>query len=412
MNSQHRNGARRKVPAPDFATCIDLFAGAGGLAEGFRQAGWQVLAGADVDSHASATFRLNFPEATFYEQSISASLANVLLGDLGIKKRQLGCLIGGPPCQSFSYNNHHRSASDERARLFDHYLQIVSALRPKVLVMENVPGMLTIGGGSVLREIEDRLGVLGYSCAARVLFAEDFGVPQARRRVFVIACAVGEADDLFPGGSHGPCEKPSPKRNGFVHHWSPRADREYPDFVTVWDAISDLPLLQNGGGERDAKYKKEPRTDYQESARRRSKQLRNHMSHSLTDVVMRRIEAVPEGGNWRDIPRRMLPAGMKRACKSDHTKRYGRLLRRDVASTILTKCDPHWGAYVHPTQHRTISVREAARLQGFPDHFEFAGTYLSRQYEQVGNAVPPPMAAAVARKLKRVLGNRLAAAEN
>jgi DNA (cytosine-5)-methyltransferase 1 len=392
-----------------FATCIDLFAGAGGLAEGFRQAGWDVLAGADADAHASATFKLNFPDARVYKQAISSAFAKVLLRDLGIKKGELGCLIGGPPCQSFSYNNHHRSASDERARLFDHYLQIVAALRPIALVMENVPGMLTIGDGSILREIEDRLGRLGYSCEVRVLFSEDFGVPQARRRVFVIACSVGEADDLFPRGSHGPCEKPSPKSNAYVHHWKPRADCDYPEFVTVWDAISDLPLLQNGGGKRESKYREEPRTDYQESARRDSTRLLNHVSHELTGTVIRRIERVPEGGNWRDIPRRMLPSGMKRAEKSDHTKRYGRLRRKEMASTILTKCDPHWGAYVHPTQDRTISVREAARLQGFPDRFEFAGSYLSRQYEQVGNAVPPPMAAAVARKLKRVLRNRVAA---
>lgn len=384
-------------------TCVDLFAGAGGLAEGFRQAGWAVLAGADADPYAAETFRLNFPGAEFYEGPIGAGLSRRLLRDLGLERGELDCLIGGPPCQSFSYNNHHRSASDERARLFDHYLRIVSALRPKMLVMENVPGMLTIGDGAILAEIERRLGRLGYSCSIRVLFAEDFGVPQTRRRVFVIASAVTDAEGLFPAGSHGPSQKPSRKSNGYVHHWEPRSDRDYPEFVTVWDAIGDLPVLRNGGGRREAEYKKGPRTDFQERARRKSRRLFNHMSHTLTDGVLQRITEVPEGGNWRDIPRRMLPAGMKRARLSDHTKRYGRLRRRDMASTILTKCDPHWGAYVHPTQNRTISVREAARLQGFPDRFEFAGAYLSKQYEQVGNAVPPPMAAAVARKIKRAL---------
>jgi DNA (cytosine-5)-methyltransferase 1 len=108
-----------------------------------------------------------------------------------------------------------------------------------------------------------------------------------------------------------------------------------------------------------------------------------------------RIRHVPEGGNWRNIPHRLLPAGMQRAEAGDHTKRYGRLSRDGLASTILTKCDPHWGAYIHPTQDRTISVREAARLQGFPDRFEFAGDCLSYHYLQVGNAVPVPVAKAI-----------------
>lgn len=404
MTVRRRRRHARQVPRDsDLATCIDLFAGAGGLAEGFRQAGWEVLAAADADPFASATFKLNFPRARFYEQRISKGLGMRMLRDLDLSPGELGCLIGGPPCQSFSYNNHHRSASDERARLFEHYLRIVAALRPRTLVMENVPGMLTIGDGAVLQRIRLRLGRLGYSCAVRIFYAEDFGVPQARRRVFIIASSIGDAVKLIPSGTHGPCEKPSPKSNAFTHHWEPSGDRECPDFVDVWDAIGDLPLIRNGGGEERSQYTKPPRTGYQAAARRGRRVLWNHASHSLTDKVLRRISSVPEGGNWRDIPRNRLPAGMKRARKSDHTNRYGRLSRNDIAATILTKCDPHWGAYVHPTQNRTISVREAARLQGFPDRFRFAGTLLSKQYEQVGNAVPPPMAKAVARKLKRVL---------
>jgi len=380
-----------------------LFAGAGGLAEGFRQAGWEILAGADCDPHAAATFRLNFPDAVLYEEPVRRGLATRLLKDLRLKPGRLDCLIGGPPCQSFSYNNHHRSASDERARLFETYLHLVSVLRPKTLVMENVPGMLTIGDGAVLDAVERRLARLGYATATRIIFAEEFGVPQTRRRVFIVATKHGEAGRLIPGGSHGPITKPAPKTNPYVHQWKPRADRPPAPLVTVWDAISDLPRIGNGGGSMKSEYKKEPRTAYQIRARHGSRALFNHTSHELTDTLVKRIEAVPEGGNWRDIPRRLLPAGMKRARKSDHTKRYGRLRRRELASTILTKCDPHWGAYVHPTQDRTISVREAARLQGFPDRFVFAGKYVCRQYEQVGNAVPPPVAKRLAHRIKASL---------
>lgn len=394
----------RSVTLADGPTCIDLFSGGGGLAEGFRQAGWRIVAASDVDSGASATFRRNFPEASFFEGPISKVTAEMLMDETGLKPGDLDCLIGGPPCQSFSYNNHQRSADDERARLFRRYLKIVATLRPKTLVMENVPGMLSVGGGSIVKAIRRRLKKLGYEVAIRILYAEDFGVPQQRRRVFVVASRVGDPRDIFPEGTHGPAAKPSEEANSYVHRWSPPEGTTLPKFVTVGDAIADLPRLTSGGGKFECAYRKPAKTEYQRTARSNADKLRNHVCHSLTGDMLRRIKHVPEGGNWRDIPRHLLTEGMKRARKSDHTKRYGRLKRSKLASTILTKCDPHWdphwGAYVHPTQNRTITVREAARLQGFPDTFVFEGTHLSKQYEQVGNAVPPPLAAALGCKAR------------
>jgi DNA (cytosine-5)-methyltransferase 1 len=303
---------------------------------------------------------------------------------------ELDCLIGGPPCQSFSHNNHQRSASDDRARLFEDYLRLVEELRPKMLVMENVPGILSIDDGSVMAEIDKQLAKLDYATTYRVLSAEEFGTPQVRRRVFIVASRLGEAHDLLPAPTHksasrfqakrAPGEK-APRRKGLI---------------TVEAAIGDLPALANGGG-----VQKMPRpaaaaqTDFQRRARRATRTIYNHVCHALTNVNLDRIMHVPEGGNWRDVPFDLLPAGMQRARTSDHTKRYGRLHRQGLASTILTKCDPHWGAYVHPTQPRTISVREAARLQGFPDRFRFAGAAISKHYEQVGNAVPIPVAQAL-----------------
>jgi DNA (cytosine-5)-methyltransferase 1 len=383
-------------------TCIDLFAGAGGLAEGFRQAGWRILSGADLDRSAAETFRHNFPEATFFQGDISALDAATLMADAGLRPGQLDCLIGGPPCQSFSYNNHARSADDERARLFRHYIRLVRALNPKTIVMENVPGILTIGAGSVVAEIRRRLRGLGYQTGIRILYAEDFGVPQERRRVFIIATRLGWVDWLFPKGTHGPAPKPLVDSSPNTHRWEPSRGRPPKPLTTVWDAISDLPLARNGGDGQVKPYRRAPMTGYQQDLRRGSEEVHNHRAHLLSPVQMRRIVEVPEGGNWRDIPRRLLPAGMKRALTKDHTKRYGRLSRSGLCCTILTKCDPHWGSYIHPTQNRTLTVREAARLQSFPDRFVFRG-FFNDQYAQVGNAVPPAMAAAVARTIRRHL---------
>lgn len=396
-------------------TLVDLFSGAGGLAEGFRQAGWRVLAGVDNDPHAAATFRLNFPDAAFFEADVSKLDPQTLLETLRLDPGELDCLAGGPPCQSFSYNNHARSASGRRAKLFRHYLRIVEVLQPKTLVMENVPGMLTIGGGKIVAEIRRRLAKLGYEVHVRILYAEDFGVPQDRRRAFVVATRLGWEDSLFPRGTHGPSEKPALDQRSvqgrYIHRW--KADKRRPPqpLVSVWDAIGDLPPAQE---DRDlaTRYRRKPRTSFQRHARGRRQRVTNHVAHALTTAGLRRIALVPEGGNWRDLPRRYLPAGMKRARPSDHTTRYGRLARKSRSATILTKCDPHWGSYVHPTEDRTITVREAARLQSFRDSFQFAGRFLSKHYEQVGNAVPPLVAKSFGHTLKRHVRRKVAASRN
>lgn len=376
--------ARTKKFGPGL-TCIDLFSGAGGIAVGFREAGWCVRAANDIDAAAGKTFRLNFPEASFFEGPISALSSSEMLRACNLKRGELDCLLGGPPCQSFSYNNHQRSAKDARAKLFRDYLRLVADLNPKTLVMENVPGILTIGDNAVIKEIKRKLKALGYDCAIGVLSAEEFGAPQRRRRVFIVASRVGSASELLPVATH---------RSARLTKKS-RADVSLPRPVTVGQAIGDLPPLKSGESYEVRKYTRKPKTPYQVTSRKRSRVLRDHVCHDLSPAMLKRIGHVPEGGNWRDIPRRLLTAGMRRARKSDHTKRYGRLRRSGLASTLLTKCDPHWGAYIHPTEDRTISVREAARLQGFPDVFRFADIGTTKQYAQVGNAVPVQVARAL-----------------
>ena len=374
-------------------TCIDLFAGAGGFAAGYRQAGWSIVGANDSDAAASATFRLNFPESVFFESAVSELSVDDVLKVCGLVPRELDCLIGGPPCQSFSYNNHKRSAEDERAGLFRDYLRLVKGLMPKTIVMENVPGMFTIGGGAVIAEIEERLGEFGYGMEAKILAAELYGAPQARRRAFIVASRIGDAASMLPKPMYW-LRRLCIDRAGRVLKRPKGKLRRIP---TVWQAIGDLPVIENGGGQQTATYGgKQATTEYQLRMRTGSNKLLNHVCSRLGDVNIQRMKHIPEGGNWRDIPRDLLPTGMQRAKLTDHTKRYGRLDRKGLASTLLTKCDPHWGAYIHPTQDRTISVREAARLQGFPDRFQFAGEQMGRHFEQIGNAVPVSLAKAIA----------------
>ena len=266
---------------------------------------------------------------------------------------------------------------------------------PKTLVMENVPGILTINGGSVLKEIEARLRELDYDVDVNVLSAEQYGTPQVRRRVFIMATRIGIAKTMLPAPTHLAYRREG-QSSEQLDLLSAGGRKKLKPWVTVGDAIGDLPEIENGGGQQVAKYGPvKAFSDFQKSVRKGSKRLFNHACHNLTCVNLNRMKHVPEGGNWRDIPFDLLTAGMQRAKPTDHTKRYGCLARNGLASTLLTKCDPHWGAYVHPLQDRTISAREAARLQGFPDRFQFAGAAIGQHYEQVGNAVPVTLARAI-----------------
>jgi DNA (cytosine-5)-methyltransferase 1 len=172
--------------------------------------------------------------------------------------------------------------------------------------------------------------------------------------------------------------------------------------ATVWDAISDLPELAPGSAVHDADYPSPPQSPLQSLLRAGSTKIYNHACAKLGQANLERLKYIPQGGSWRDIPHELLPAGLQRARRSDHTKRYGRLHPDAMCSTILTKCDPHWGSFFHPTQDRAISVREAARIQSFPDRYVFTGS-LTEQFEQVGNAVPPLMAKAIGEKIRQLI---------
>jgi DNA (cytosine-5)-methyltransferase 1 len=351
-------------------TAIDLFCGAGGLSEGFRQAGYNVMLGSDIDLTYGETFSRSHTGATFVAKPIQSLSSSEILRTTGLCKGQLDVLVGGPPCQGYSVYNHGRGEHDPRAGLFREYLRIVRQLAPKWLVMENVTGLLSISGGQLVETIVNEITKLGYAVEWRILRAEDYGVPQERRRVVFIANRIG-APILFPQIEYGAGLK---------------------QFTTIWDAIGDLPLL---AVEDMTGYPTPARTTYQSEMRQGKSKLANHYGPKLGKANQERIRHIPQGGSWRDIPFELLPEGMKRAKRSDHTKRYGRPRLTDLSCTILTKCDIHWGAYIHPIENRAFTVREAARLQSFSDKFIFYGS-MTEQFVQIGNAVPPKMAKSIA----------------
>lgn len=361
-------------------TAIDLFCGAGGLSAGLEMAGFSVLAGVDLFEAAGQTFEKTHKRAKFLGKPIEDVTIEELQKATGLNTGELTILAGGPPCQAYSVYNHQRGMHDTRATLFRQYLRIVEGLQPEWIVMENVMGIYSIGGGEAVRAIKAELGALGYEVEEKVLKAEDFGVPQERRRVVFIGNRIGAP----------------------IRHPVPTHGKNLLPFTTIKDAIGDLPSLENGENLGVVAYAAPAKGEFRKFVRGTQKTVANHSSPKLGKLNVERMLHIPQGGSWRDIPHDLLPAGMQRAKRSDHTKRYGRMTWDGLSCTVLTKCDVHWGAYIHPEQDRAISVREAARLQAFPDWFEFQGSRTD-QYVQVGNAVPPLLGKAIGETIYNII---------
>lgn len=387
-------------------TSIDLFSGAGGLSEGLREAGFVSLYANEIMETYARTYSLNHPQAIVESRDIREVDAGAVRDQLGLEVGQLDLVAGGPPCQGFSINAPKRSDDDQRNHLFREYLRFVEEFQPRAVLIENVPGLVSFAGGATLEAILTSLRDLGYSADVQILYAPHYGVPQTRWRTVIIGLR-GDADPLtaFPQA-----ERQAPMRINFTSEFGGRPivalprSVQLPPHTTVADAIGDLPALTNGQEpQQSMNYRTSPQNAYQEALRAGSEAVHNHEAPRLSATNMERLKHIPAGGNWTDIPTDLLPEGMKRARRSDHTKRYGRVSPDGLASTILTKCDPHWGAYFHYEQDRSFTVREAARLQSFPDTYLFEGAKVE-QYAQVGNAVPPLLAAAVGLSISDALG--------
>lgn len=381
---------------------IDLFAGAGGLSCGLEQAGFTpILANELVEQYAN-TYRVNHPNT----KVIVGDVRQVDVKELHSLVKEYGeidLIAGGPPCQGFSVNAPVRSLDDPRNHLFKEYLRIVEEIRPKAVLIENVPGIISLGKGTVVEQIYRILNELGYHVDHRILFAGHYGVPQMRFRTVFIAIRDHKGSIKFPEPKYYATATANFQGSKeLCYNLTPLEELVLQPKTTVWDAIGDLPEINGGEKNGTYDYPGEAITPFQKYAREGSTKITSHFCSKLSEINVERLKHIPQGGSWRDIPYELLPAGLKRARRSDHTKRYGRLDPADLCSTIMTKCDPHWGSFFHPSQERALSVREAARIQSFPDKYVFTGN-MTQQYEQVGNAVPPLMGCAIGSKVLEMI---------
>jgi DNA (cytosine-5)-methyltransferase 1 len=350
---------------------LDLFCGCGGISEGFRLAGFKIVGGIDSSEDAIRTFAFNFP------RSISMA-ANLLDFDEGkiqeiFLDKEIDVIVGGPPCQGFSNANRwQKELADPRNKLFFEYLKFVEVLGPKAVVIENVRGILSKDDGYARERIISLLNDLKYSVTSNVLNAADYGVPQNRYRAFFIGIRKDVTDQTFDF-----------------------RDLKKKKKVTVKEALLELYRFE--------KSKKDchtlnvmPQTTYQRYLRAKDNLVRNHPIVYPAPITQERVRYVPQGGNWRDIPERLFAS----VRSNRHSSAFKRLDEADVSVTIDTG-NAH-SNYFHPRYNRIPTVREAARIQSFNDDFLFLGSR-SSQYRQIGNAVPPLLAFAIAGSIKKIL---------
>lgn len=380
---------------------IDLFCGAGGASLGLVQAGCDLRLAADVDPVFGLTHEANLPGEVL-GADLRAVDAEKVMNAAAAAPGELDIMFAGPPCQGFSIIG-SRVVWDARNNLYREVLRLAIALRPRCVIIENVPGLLTLARGAYLHEILEGLAAAGYEAGCAELLAAQYGAPQMRWRLIIIAW---RADLGIPAGYGFPVPTVGTARIGDLVPNCTIPPWQLEGFATTAEAISDLPPV--AAGEEETRYVGPPVSPYQEAMRANlNGELANHYAARLSPANLARLALIKPGQDWRDLPREMLPAGMQRALRKDHTRRYRRMTWDGVPRAVITRFrDPKSGEYIHPEQNRTITIREAARLQGFPDRFVFHGDR-SSQYDQVGNAVPVQLAQAIVTEVRRCLDGQL-----
>jgi len=352
-------------------THVDLFCGPGGFATGFEWAGFSTLFGMDIHAPSLRTFEANHPKARVLLGDIRELSTNELRTTVS---QGVDVLSAGVPCEGFSMANRNRTKfTDERNFLFVEFLRMAEAIRPRVLLVENVANFARHDDGFFGREVEAGMSELGYRTTSTVLNACDFGVPQRRRRVMFIGVLPG-FEFRWPSPTHGiaPGLKP---------------------FVTVGDAIlGDLPELHSN--EFADEYLGPPQNSYQRFLRKGVKQLLNHQAPNHPEATIKRISSTKPGEPmYRSFKQRI------------------RLHKDQLSPTIVSGGIRPQFAYGHPTQARGMTIRERARLMSFPDWYDFQGGIVQGRV-QTGDAVPPLLAKAVALSISNALSGVTTSAES
>ena len=360
-------------------TVIDLFSGCGGLALGFKWAGFQTLLASDVDENCEKTYSYNFPNVPFIKDDLR-SISTRKIKQVITEK--VDVVIGGPPCQGFSLANKNRNKvkHDPRNELFYEFVRVVTDIQPKAFVMENVKGLLSMQKGKVIKLMKEEFenAGLGYQVEFKVLMASDYGVPQNRQRVIMIG--IRKDLGLLPEFPHKTYERP----------------------LTVWQAISDLPQIKASEGVEQMSYETQCQNTYQQFMRRKSEKVYNHIAMRHTKRLIDRFMVIKAGQSLAHVPQEH--AAVKRGKPTEKSKivfsqNNQRLHAHKPAPTIAASFQSN---FIHPYLNRNFTAREGARLQSFPDDFIFQGmrTKMSwekglSQYQQIGNAVPPLLGYAI-----------------
>ena len=356
---------------------IDLFCGCGGLSLGFSAVGIQPVAAIDFNTAAIETYKLNDPNCIAICADIMEMTKERIQREIG-SLTDLDFVIGGPPCQGFSNaNKNYVELNDPRNKLFFEFVKFVDLYQPKVVIIENVPQIITKDGGYARDRIYQIFEERGYHVTIAILDASDYGVPQKRLRNFFIITA----DFSFDVAS---IEKSDQR-------------------ITVKEAIGELYTFEGGSADFRT-LNLPPTTAYQRYLRAADNYVPNHDIHYPALIQQKRISFVPQGGNWRQIPEELWATARTSSPerKNRHSSAYKRLKEDDLSVTI--DAGNQHSNYYHPIFNRLPTVREAARLQSFPDEFKFFGT-MTEQYLQVGNAVPPILARQIASAIIRRMEN-------
>jgi len=346
---------------------FDLFCGCGGFTQGFQQAGLASKLGVDLWNDATTTYKHNFPKSEIINEDITKLTASDLLLKSNLSASEVDVIIGGPPCQGFSISG-KRLIDDPRNVLYKSFVEFVGEIKPKVFVMENVPGLVSMADGKVKEAVIEDFSSRGYNVAWKILAADDYGVPQHRRRVFFIGLNKDVYGDMFfefPEPSHLTNQK-----------------------ITCEDAISDLDFISDEVALPDeTNYVLPPQSTYQALMREGSSVLWNHVATIHNETTKKIISMVSDGGNYKELPKELW------STRKVHIA-WTRMNSKKPCFTIDTGHNHQF----HYKENRVPTTRESARIQSFPDKFRFLGTKTS-QLKQVGNAVPPLLAEAIARKI-------------